>query len=564
MNRQRPFIGFIIAGAIAVLAIAIAGFYWFFPKNPGSLIAPNSQPGATIFVSKLSPVIVSLLTNPDNLQAFEREGELSKLKTSFLAKSGIDYQQDIKPWLGNEITLAITTLDIDRDPENGQQPGYLLALATKEPEKTREFVELLFSKRALAGANLNVEEYKGIKLISDNQPAIAENKIPNPQSTIQNNLAGAVVGQGFVLFANDPKVLREAINNVQAPDLNLTSSFEYQKATKELTKGSIGVAFLNLPIVAKWQGLELAEQTYNSEIISLLLKSKGLLAETAFLSSSEIASPSSPLTKPVGALQYIPSSAGLAISGSNLSNLGNSNVAKLWKQTTATIYGSQEDVVSQLLKPLGDAQKRWGINLPKDIFSWVEGEYAIGLLPQEQTTPHWIFVAEKSEGVEQGVARLDAIASSNGLTISPLNIDNQKIYAWTELTTASKKANDKNRASFTIEAKVRGAHTNLGNYEIFTSDLETMDEIFTAKENSLINYPKFQDSIAALPKSSEGYIYLDWTKSHDLLERQIPILKLVEVFGKPFFDNLRSLTVSSYATNTKALKGGVFFLLNNS
>ncbi|MFN6563568.1 MAG: DUF3352 domain-containing protein [Nostoc sp. ChiSLP01] len=562
MNRQRPFIGFIVAGAIAVLAIAIAGFYWFFPKNPASLIAPNSQPAATIFVSKLSPIIVSLLTNPENLQAFEREGELSKLKTSFLAKSGIDYQQDIKPWLGNEITLAITTLDIDRDPENGQQPGYLLALATKEPEKTREFVELLFSKRALAGANLNVEEYKGIKLISDNQQAIAENKISNPQSTIENNLAGAVVGQGFVLFANDAKVLREAINNVQAPDLNLTSSSEYQKATKELAKGSIAVAFLNLPIVAKWQGLELAEQTYDSEIISLLVKSKGLLAETAFVTSSEIASPSPPLTKPVGALQYVPSSAGLAISGSNLSNLGNSNVAKLWKQATATIYGSQEDVVSQLLKPLGDAQKRWGINLPKDIFSWVEGEYAIALLPQ-QTTPHWIFVAEKSEGVEQGVARLDAIASSNGLTISPLIIDNQKIYAWTELSTASKKANDKNRASFTIETKVRGAHTNLGNYEIFTSDLETMDEIFTAKKNSLINNPKFQDSIAALPRSNEGYIYLDWTKSQDLLERQIPILKLVEVLGKPFFNNLRSLTVSSYGTNTEALKGGVFFQLNN-
>ncbi|MDZ8027169.1 MAG: DUF3352 domain-containing protein [Nostoc sp. DedQUE11] len=562
MNRQRPFIGFIVAGAIAVLAIA--GFYWFFPKNPASLIAPSSQPGATIFVSKLAPAIVSLLTNPDSLQALEREGEISRLKTSFLAKSSIDYQQDIKPWLGNEITLAITNLDIDRDPENGQQPGYLLALATQQPEKSREFVELLFSKRALAGANLNVEEYKGVKLISDTQEAIAENKIQNPKSTIQNNLAGAVVGEGFVLFANDPKVLREAINNVQAPDLNLTSSSEYQKATKELPKGSIAVAFLNLPIVAKWQGLELAEQTYNSEIISLLLKPKGLLAETAFVTSSEIVSPSPPLTKPVAALQYVPASAGLAISGSNLSNLHNSDVAKLWKQATATIYGSQEDVVSQFLKPLGDAQKRWGINLPKDIFSWVQGEYAIALLPQEQTTPRWIFVAEKSDGVEQGVARLDAIASSNGLTISPVTIDNQKISAWTELTTASKKTNDKNRASFAIEAKVRGAHTTLGNYEIFTSDLETMDEVFTAKENSLINNPKFQDSIAAIPQSNQGYIYLDWTKSHDLLERQIPILKLVEVLGKPFFNNLRSLTVSSYGTNTEALKGGVFFQLNNS
>ncbi|MCC5608785.1 DUF3352 domain-containing protein [Nostoc sp. CHAB 5834] len=565
MNRQRSFIGFIVAGAIALLVIAIAGFYWFSAKSPANLTASTSQPSAAIFVSKLSPVMVSLLVNPDRLQALEGEGELSKLKTSLFAKSGIDYKEDVQPWLGDEITLAITTLDIDRDRENGQQAGYLLALATKQPQKSREFVELLFSKRALGGANLAVEQYKGVKLIYDNQEVSTEEKIQNPKSKIQNSLAGAVVGEGFVLFANDPKVLRDAINNVQAPDLNLTSSPEYQKATKQLPKGGLAVAFLNLPIVAKWQGLELPEQSYYSEVISLALNPKGLLAETSFLTSSEIVSPSSPLSKPVGALQYVPASAGLAISGSNLSNLGNSDLAKLWRQATATIYGSEEDVVSRLAKPLVDVQKSWGINLSEDIFSWVQGEYAIALLPgKEQTTPHWIFVVEKSESVEKGVARLDAIASSNGLSINPLTLSKQKISAWTELTTATKKSDVKEGTSFSIETKVRGLHTTLGNYEIFTSDLETMDEILTTKDNSLIDNPNFKDSIAAIHQPNQGYIYLDWTKSQNLLERQVPILKLVEVLGKPFFDNLRSLTVSSYGTDTGALKGGVFFQFNNS
>lgn len=553
MNRQRSFIGFIVASAIALLVIAIASFYWFFAKSPANLIASNSQPGAAIFVSKLSPAMVSLLANPDRLQALEQEEELSKLKTSLFAKSGIDYKQDIQPWLGNEITLAITTLDIDRDLENGQQLGYLLALATKQPEKSREFVELLFSKRALAGSNLAVEQYKGVKLIYDNS---------QPE---QDSLAGAVVGEGFVLFANDPKVLRDAINNVQAPDLNLTSSPEYQKATKERLKGGLAVAFLNLPIVAKWQGLELPEQLYNSQIISLALNPKGLLAETTFLTSSEIVPPSAPLSKPVGALQYIPASAGLAISGSNLSNLGDSDLTKLWRQATATIYGSGEDVVSRLAKPLADVQKRWGINLPEDIFSWVQGEYAIALLPEkEQITPHWIFVVEKSESVEKGVARLDAIASSNGLSINTLTIDQQKISAWTELTTATKKSDVKEGASFSIETKVQGLHTTLGNYEIFASDLETMDEILTTKNNSIIDNANFKDSIAAIPLPNQGYIYLDWTKSQNLLERQVPVLKLVEVLGKPFFNNLRSLTVSSYGTDTRSLKGGIFFKLHNS
>ncbi|MFN6567206.1 DUF3352 domain-containing protein [Dendronalium sp. ChiSLP03b] len=547
VNRQRSFLGFVVAGAIALLVIVIFGFYWFFVKSPVNLTASNSQSGAAIFVSKLAPVMVSLLTNPDRLQALEREGELSKLKTSLLAKSGIDYKQDIQPWLGNEITLAVTTLDIDRDSENGKQPGYLMALATDKPEKSREFVDLLFSKRVLAGANLSVEQYEGAKLLYDNS---------QPQ---QDSLAGAVV-DGFVLFANDPKVLRDAINNVQAPDLNLTSSPQYQKATQKLPKGSVAEAFLNLPTVAKWQGLELPEPNYDSEIISLLLNPKGVLAETSFLASSAIVPPSPLLSKPVEALKYIPASAGLAISGANLSDLSNSNLAQLWTQVkTAISSSSRTDVISRLVQPLADIQKSKGINLQQDIFSWVEGEYAVALLPREdKITPDWLFVVEKLESVPEGISRLDAIASSNGLSTSSLNLDKQKIFAWTELI-PTKQSDTKDRLSYSIEAKVQGVHTTLGNYEIFASNLETLNEVITVKENSLNNNRSFRNSIAAIPQPNQGYLYLDWTKSQPLLERQLPILKLVEVVGKPFFNNLRSLTVSSYGSEPESIKGGLFF-----
>lgn len=439
----------------------------------------------------------------------EGDGEFSKLKTSLLANTDIDYKQDIQPWLGNEITLAVTTLDIDRDSENGRQLGYLMALATNKPEKSREFVNLLFSKRALAGANLTVEEYKGVKVISDD-------------SQPEKLLAGASVGDEFVLFANDPKVLRDAINNVQAPDLNLSSSAQYQKATKQVPKDSLAVAFLNLPVVAEWQGLKLPEQIYNSQIVSLALPNKGLLAETSLLASEEIVPSSEQLSKPVEALQYIPASASLAISGSNLSNLNNSDLAKLWKQITVAVSAFRQELISTLLQPLGDVEKRWGLNFDQDIFNWVPGEYALALLPrEEQTTPDWIFVAEKSEATPEGISRLDAIASSSGLTNSSLNLDQQKIFTWTELKTVTKDSGDaKNRKSFAIEAKVYAAHTNLGNYEIFTSNLETMDEALKAKEYSLIDNRNFQDSIAAIPRPNQGYVYLDWTKSQKLLEQE--------------------------------------------
>ncbi len=551
--RQNSLFGFLAAGAIALLLIIIAGFYWFFGKSPVNLIGGGtaSEPGAAIFVSKSAPVMVSMLVNPDKLEASSSDRQLSKLKTSLLANTGIDYKKDVQPWLGNEITLAVTNLDIDRDPANGLQTGYLMALATNQPEKSREFVELLFSKRAIAGENLVVEQYEGIKLISDTS------------SSEKGLLAGASVGD-FVLFANDPKVLRDAINNVQAPDLNLTNSLQYQKALKQLPKNSLAAAFLNLPAVAKWQNLKLSEATYDSQIVSLGLNPKGLLAETSFLASSATSPPFSQLSQPVTALEYIPETAGLAISGVDLSNLDKSDLAQLWKQLTTAISGSQKDVTSSLVQPLTDVEKAWGIDLRHDIFSWVKGEYAIALLPaQEQINPDWIFVVEKSEGVPLLISQLDAIASSQGLNVNSLTLDNQKIFAWTKLTTVTNNV-DRGSESINLKAKAQGVHTSLGNYEIFTSSIDVMNQVLKVKDNSLVKNRNFQDSIAGIPQPNQGYLYLDWAKSHEIVERQIPILKLVEVVAKPYLDKVRSLIVSSYGSDTGLLKGGIFFQLHQS
>jgi hypothetical protein len=543
-------LGFLVAGVITLLLIGIAGFYWFSGNNPINLLIQKSQPNAAIFVSKSSPAMVSLLVNPDALQTIEPKGEFSQLKNRLLAKSNIDYQNDIKPWLSDEITLAVTTIDIDRDPDNGLQTGYLMALATAKPQKSREFLELLFSNRAFSGTTLGVERYKGVKVIYDHPEDL-------PGEKIKNSLAGAVVNN-FVLLANHPQVIKEAINNLQAPDLNLISSLEYQKATQQIPKNALAVTFLNLPIVAKWQGLELAESTYNSQILSLVLNSQGLLAESTFLTTSEIVTSSLPLSQPVAALQYIPESTALAIAGTDLSNLDNSNLAKLWQQGTATIYGDSEDTISRLLKPWGDIQKNWGLNFKQDIFNWVKGEYALALLPNsENLTPHWLFIVEKTPELVSGVAHLDHIAREVGLNVSSLTLDEQKVSAWTQITATTEK-----NTSINVDAKIKGVHTTLDNYEIFSSDLNTLKAALSKKQKSLLENPQFQNSMAVIPQPNQGYIYLDWENSQYILKRQLPLLQFVEVLGKPLFNNLKSLTVSSYSNEAETIKGGIFLQLN--
>ncbi|MEI6369979.1 MAG: DUF3352 domain-containing protein [Nostocales cyanobacterium ELA608] len=540
----------LVAGVITLLLIGIVCFYWVAGKNPVSLIIRNSQPGAAIFVSKSSPAMVSLLVNPDALQTIKSKGKFFQLNNSLLVKNNLDYKNDIKPWLSHEITLAVTTIDIDRDPDNGLEAGYLMALATEKPEKSREFLELLFSKRAFSGNNLGIERYKGVKVIYDHPEFI-------PDSKIQPGLAGAIVNN-FVLLANYPQVIKEAINNLQAPDLNLISSLEYQKATQQIPENAVAVTFLNLPQVAKWQGLELSESTYHSQILSLILNPQGLLTESTFLTTSEIVHPSLSISQPVRALQYIPESTVFTIAGANLSNLGNSNLAKLWKQGTATIYGSSENAISRLVQPLVAIQNNWNLNFTQDIFHWVLGEYALALLPNsENTIPNWLFVVEKTPELTALIARLDHIASTSGFNVSSLTLDGQTISAWTQITALSE-----NNTSINIDAKIKGAHTTLDNYEIFASDLKILKAVLSQKQKSLLENTQFQNAMTAIPQPNQGYIYLNWENSQNILKRHLPLLKFVEVLDKPLFDHLQSLTISSYSSEPGILKGGVFWQLH--
>lgn len=547
MNNQRSFYKFLVAGVLALLLIGIAGFYWVFAQRSVGLIHPRLlQPNAAAFVSKQSPVMVSLLVNPDQLESLEQTEKISFLKNNLFAKTSIDYQQDIQPWLGNEVTLAVTSLDIDRDPESGLQPGYLMALATKDIEKSRGFIEYLFSQKALTGADLVVQRYQGVKIVFAQQKS-------QSQAANMTNLASAVVNN-FVLFANDIQVIREAINNLQAPELDLKSFPLYQNAIEELPKKAIAVAFLNLPILAQWQGLNLTEFIYHAQISSLVLLPQGILAETTFLAKSGITHPSRLLSQPVTALQYIPDTAELVVTGTNLKNLPKSDLGKLWQQGVATFYGSQTDIKSKLPEFLTQSNQLWGLNFSHDIFGWVTGEYAIATLPSSpHQKPNWVFVTEKSSLFSDGISNLDAIALAHGFNVSYFFLNQQKVSAWTQIN----PINNANKIPINVDTEVIGTHISIDNYEIFASDLQTLDHIL--RKDTMVKNLHFQREIATITKPNQGFIYIDWPKGRDVLEGQLPLLKYLEVLDKPLFDDLRSLILSSYSSTTGLLKGGVFF-----
>jgi hypothetical protein len=597
--KLRSFFLTLAAFVLVLLLLGTGGFVWVFAHSPLGLLTggQDTTPRAAMFISRQAPVMVSLLVTPDQLgdvrQVVARpkdrrqtRAELEQLKRSVLATTGLDYDQDIQPWLGNELTVAVTTPDIDRDRANGQQPGYLLAIATRDPQRSREFLQLFWQKQAIAGTDLVFEQYNGVKLISGNSPGRSTDnatlKTPG-SSPLASTLASAAVGDQFILFANHPKVLRDAINNVQASDLSLTSADVYDQALQTLTRPRIGLAVVNLPRLADWLGespsvgtnpptsgsLESAP-TYETLAIALELQPSGLMAETAFVPTQNQGVSATPafaptLSEPVGALRYIPVSSPFSASGTNLDHL--------WHQISKGLTGY--DTIAQLIHlPVNDLQTRWAINLPDNIFSTVTGEYALGLIPvvgqpseqkrpssrrsQSPSTTDWIFVAPRSQMNARAIAHLDEIAKAQGLSVGSLTLGDQTISAWTRLSAASSKTT----ASQTLQADVRGVHTSIDNYEIFATSIAAMDQALHAVDHSLGDSTSFQQATEPFLKPNHGYLYVDWPTSVPILERQFPLFKVAELAGKPLFDHLRSLTISAYGSDAGIQRGGVFLRLD--
>jgi hypothetical protein len=372
------------------------------------------------------------------------------------------------------------------------------------------------------------------------------------------------VGDRFVLFANHPKVLRDAITNVQAPGLNLDSSDAYQDALRRLPGRQIGALFVNLPQLGAWVGdtasllnVDPSDRLYESLLVAFELDRQGVLAETALLPAPgqtfAVAQPA--LSAPVNALQFIPAGSPLSASGENL--------AQLWDQTSSELagYGILSSLINQSLVGFEALQNP---ETSKEVLGWAKGEYALGLLPTTGSQqPDWIFAAQRSPDIDSAIAKLDAIAQQQGLSIGPLTLDGQRILAWTRLSTSA-SSSTRRRIPLALQAEVKGTHSTVGNYEVFASSVEAMNTALSVKQNSVLNAYEFQQAIAAFDNQNDGYLYVDWPQVRSVLEQRVPLIRLAEVVAKPLFDHLQSLTISSYGSESTLRRGAILIELKNT
>jgi hypothetical protein len=240
MKIKPVFVGIAVVGVLLLL-LSLSAVAQVIGASPSKALAGvKNQPMAMQLLPKRSPSFVSFLVNPEKLGLFAQltaktsdranvRHELDRLKQQLRQNWLLDYERDVKPWLDQEITLAVTDVDLDRQPDNGLQAGYLLAFVAKDAKLAKTTIEDFWQRLAITGADLGFEQYQGVSILNTRFAAA------------RPAIAGMTIGK-FVLFANDVQVLREVINNLQAPSLAIASL----DALSPLDNRQIGIAYINL------------------------------------------------------------------------------------------------------------------------------------------------------------------------------------------------------------------------------------------------------------------------------------------------------------------------------
>lgn len=611
MKSRRPIATGLIAVALLLLLSGVTSLFWGSIQGPGGLVrGSRAEPSAAMFVPKRSPLMLSLVVNPNRLSGGgwlpgpgkRARAELRSLRDGLLAPAGLDYRKDLRPWIGDEVTLAVTDLDLDREGDNGRQPGYLLALATRRPQRAREFLQLYWQRRAADGTRLAFEQVSGARMVFVDSPS-APLETSDDSSPARQSVATALVGDRYVLFANDPKVLRSAINHVQVPELNLLNAPRYRRALEALTGPRLAVGFANFQTLGSWivdQGLTVSKTPlpsqpaglYDAVALGLGTTRSGVLADVALLkrdaaSRLEIPAeseqgagdspmvgpdtrpdtrpdtvrptdlptvrPTDPPTDPRAALKYLPSNTAIAASSDHLD--------QFW-QGTQRVLKAYPAIATVVNRAIGHLESDWDVNFTQEIFPWVQGAYALGELERPQGPSDWVFVVERTRPEAQaGIAHLDDLARQQGYSIGTLTLADRPVTAWTKL----KPEGQQDSADKALRALVRGVHGPVGptavetpdkdsadvatnnQYEVFATSLEAMEAVLQASgDQALANSQGFRAAIAPLPKTNQGYLHLNWAESEATLSQQVPFIQVLKLTAEPLFRHLQSITLSGY------------------
>jgi hypothetical protein len=369
--KQKPPLLFTL-GAAALLVGGGGIAYWSLSKGlPGR----EAVPAGLQFVPQDALLTLSLTTQESQWNRLRQFGTPDTQKTldnlilqwrdRLLTVNGYRFKQDIKPWIGDEITLAF--LSPDTDPVNLPTPAEADLAAGVQAVLIVPISDPLKAKALIAdpqedSVRWQARDYKGVA-------------VQSTTTATGTPLEIAVLGTNWLAIANTPEAVEQVIDSYKGA-ASIVDTPGYRQALQRLQGASaFAQVYVNLlsareALIPASSGPLVGSQGLAA---SVNLESDGLHFQgTSWLTPD---SDSSYANLQNGAREMprrFPAETLMLVSGGNLH--------QLWQSLSqsadqATLLPFRPDTLK------AGFQASTGLTLEQDLLPWMKGEFALGLLP---------------------------------------------------------------------------------------------------------------------------------------------------------------------------------------
>ena len=489
-----------------ITALALGGGYAYKKGWHQRLIGQNLTPLAGAKVIPDEAIMTSFIsTNEQHWQQLEKLGiapaerfiqEVTTEIDKELTALNIDYQEDIQPWLGNAM-LAIV-------PENEQleDSDILIVLGIKNPINAYKFFRKVQSDEEF---DLESIKYKDIKIYTATDEEGDRTNLALLGNKVVLSDEIAIVKQSIDTYKGEPSFASDAENKqALTQPLNLKNSLVQTYITNYdfLLENALAESS-----ISKEQLDDL--QPVKSVVLGIGAEDKQLKLQgfTKFNPNLDLGD-YQPLTNEI-ASKY-PEQTLALINGQGISDFWN----------TLVKISEQDRDLKILLNGIRTSTK-WvtGLDLDEDIFGWMDGEFAIGIVPTKQ-----IVIPELN--LKLGIA-LILESSDRDTAQNTLNSLDNAMQQQLGISSQTKQINKQTVTQWYFPYS--DLDISYGwldkQYLLFTFGNNVFDSMNNGSQSSLKTNPKFQKFAQKLPNNNLSYFYLDMEKVMTEI-KQIPDLPI--------------------------------------
>jgi hypothetical protein len=433
VKTKRPAL-LLTASAAALLMAGGGAAYWYFSQPKAAL---SDLPTGAVVIPQDALMAISITTDaaqwrqlrqfgtPQSQTAFDQN--LAQLRDRILTANGFNYEADIQPWVGEEVTVAFLASKAPLPPPSSapsplpiQQP-VVVVLPIRDGLKAKQILEKPRSPQSATTSRT----YKGFQ--------IRESK-SSPQ-----NYSATVLDGKFLVMTTEPKAIDQAIDTYQGTT-NLTTTPGYNQALGLIkAERPFAKVYVNLPAAAAFTAANSGRPLSNPEQVQ---QSQGLAA-TAILQPEGVQFNSVSWLKPdsqrtfeaKNTAQVMPS----RLPADTILMASGGNLKRFWQDYSQGAKGAAGSPFAPI-KPeiLEEGLKNTvGLDWNQDFLPWMDDEFAIALAsaPDGQPgLPFSVVILAKASDRRAAEATLkkldDAMASRYQFKVEESQIAGQPVISW--------------------------------------------------------------------------------------------------------------------------------------